>query len=156
MKNRPIVDVIVLAAGFVIRILYGGFLTEIAISGWLYLVVITGALYMGLGKRRNELQKQSDSDTREVLKYYSETFLDKNMYVCVALVDVFYALWSIEIANSYMKWTVPVFIIIMMRYSYDIEGHSDGDPVEVLAQDRLLLLLSAAYAIGITVLLYCF
>ena len=100
LKKHAIIDVIILASGFVIRVFYGGLVTGISISKWLYLVVVTGSLYMGLGKRRNELR--TSSDTREVLKLYNESFLDKNMYVCVALVNVFYALWSIEMPNQNM------------------------------------------------------
>ena len=92
LKNKPIIDIVILAAGFVIRIFYGGMITGVSISKWLYLVITSGSLYMGLGKRRNEMKKQTD--TRDVLKYYNVDFLDKNMYVCVALTIVFYALWT--------------------------------------------------------------
>jgi len=154
LKNQPIIDVVILATGFVIRILYGGFLTGTEISKWLYLVIITGSLYMGLGKRRNELKHQKN--TRAVLQFYTEAFLDKNMYVFVALVDVFYALWTIEFNDSRMMWTVPFFFIILVRYSFDIEGNSDGDPVEVLLRDKLLIALVILYAICIYSFLYVF
>ena len=152
LKNRPIIDIVILASGFVIRVFYGGFVTGIPISNWLYLMVITVSLYMGLGKRRNELRRQTD--TREVLKYYTYPFLDKNMYVCVTLAIVFYALWTIEMPDPRLIWTVPLVIIILLCYSFDIEGNSDGDPVEVILHDKILLLLLAAYAVCIFVLLY--
>lgn len=79
LKNKPIIDIVLLASGFVIRIFYGGAIMGISISKWLYLVITTGSLYMGLGKRRNELKRQKE--TRDVLRYYNEDFLDKNMYV---------------------------------------------------------------------------
>lgn len=154
LKNRPIVDVVILASGFVIRVFYGGIVTDVEISKWLYLVVVTGSLYMGLGKRRNELRLKKE--TREVLKFYNERFLDKNMYVCVALVNVFYALWSIEMSNSNVIWTVPFFMIILMCYSFDIEGDSDGDPVEVIIHDRFLMGIIAIYAVFLFLLLYLF
>ena len=97
LKNIPIVDIVILASGFVIRIFYGGIITNITISKWLYLVITVGSLYMGLGKRRNELKKQTK--TRDVLKYYNVNFLDKDMYVCVALSIVFYSLWTLEMPN---------------------------------------------------------
>ena len=152
LKDQPIIDIVILASGFVIRVFYGGFITEVEISKWLYLVVTTGSLYMGLGKRRNELKKQKD--TRAVLKYYNESFLDKNMYVCVALANVFYALWTLEMSNSWISWTIPVFIIIFMRYSLDVEGDSDGDPVEVILHDKVLISMIIAYAVCIFLLLY--
>lgn len=152
MKNWPIIDIVILASGFVLRVVYGGCITDISISKWLYLVITMGSLYMGLGKRRNELKKQKN--TREVLKYYNEAFLDKNMYVCVALTDVFYALWTLEMTNGLISWTVPVFIVILMCYSLDIEGNSDGDPVEVILKDKILLGLIFIYGILLFSLIY--
>ena len=152
LKNVPIIDVVILASGFVIRLFYGGYVTGVEISKCLYLVVTTGSLYMGLGKRRNELKKQLD--TREVLKYYNSPFLDKNMYVCVALANVFYALWTVEMNNRAMIWTVPFFMVILMCYSLDAEGDSDGDPVEVILKDKILIGLILVYAICIFFLIY--
>lgn len=152
LKNKPLIDVVILASGFVIRVLFGAQLADVAISGWLYLVVIAGALFMGLGKRRNELQVSGD--TREVLKYYTYSFLDKNMYVCLSLLNVFYALWAVESENVKMRWTIPLVLIIVMKYSLNIETESDGDPVEVLLHDKMLIGLVAVYIISLFGLLY--
>lgn len=152
LKNKPILDVVILASGFVLRVLYGGNITDVEISRWLYLVVTTGSLYMGLGKRRNELKARTD--TREVLKYYNESFLDKNMYVCLALANVFYALWTLELTSPYISWTVPVFIVMLMCYSLDTEGDSEGDPVEVILKDKTLISIILIYSISIFALLY--
>lgn len=155
LKNVPIIDVVILTSGFLIRVLYGAALTDIVISNWLYLTVIAGAFYMGLGKRRNELKKQKENEvTREVLTYYTYDFLDKNMYVCLALTNTFYALWAMGHENEKMIWTVPLIIIIMMKYSLDIEGESDGDPVEVLVKDKMLIILCAICVIAMVALLY--
>ena len=154
LKNIPIIDIAILASGFVIRVFYGGFISGLAISNWLYLVVTTGSMYMGLGKRRNELNRTTES--RKVLKYYSVNFLDRNMYVCVALTDVFYALWTLELANNVIRWTVPIFIVILMRYSLDIEGNSDGDPVEVILKDKTLIAMTILYALLFFSMLYIF
>jgi len=155
LKNRPLVDVIILAFGFIIRVIYGAALTNIPISGWLYLTIWTGAFYMGLGKRRNEIQKQGDEGkTRPVLKYYTYSFLDKNMYVCVALAIVFYALWAVERDNPLFLWSVPIMMIILMKYSLDIEGNSDGDPIEVITHDKTLILLVGIFATYLGYIIY--
>jgi prenyltransferase, ubiA family len=155
LKNRPLLDVVILASGFIIRVIYGAVLTEVPISGWLYLTIWTGAFYMGLGKRRNEIQKQGDEKgTRPVLKFYTYSFLDKNMYVCVALAIVFYALWAVEHTNVLFLWSVPFLMIILMKYSLDIEGNSDGDPIEVITQDKALILLVALFAIYLGWIIY--
>lgn len=154
LKNKPIVDVAILVTGFLLRVLYGGEILDIEVSNWLLLTVISFSFYLSLGKRRNELNRQKSNDTRKVLDFYNNSFLDKNMYMFLALTNVFYALWSSENPKSLMVWTVPIFMLICLKYSLDVEGDSDGDPVEVLMKDRFLLGLSFIYGIAIMSILY--
>ena len=138
LKDVPLLDVTILASGFLLRVLFGAF-------------------YFSLGKRRNELQKKKDGDTRKVLKYYTRDFLDKNMYMCLALLNTFYALWCKDITNAgmeYAMWTVPIVILICMKYSLTVEGNSEGDPVEVLLHDRVLMALCVVYGIVMIGMLY--
>ena len=151
LKDKPIIDVSILASGYIIRIYYGGIISNTEISGWLFLVVTAGALFMGLGKRRNEMKLKK---TREVLKFYTESFLEKNMYVCATLANVFYALWAMEFESKVMLWSVPFFIVLMQKYSLNVEGESDGDPVEVILQDKLLIFLTITFTIFLFVTLY--
>lgn len=161
LKNIAIVDIAILASGFFIRLLYGSVVSMIDISNWLYLTVIAGAFYFALGKRRNELKKNGSGKTRKVLKAYSEAFLDKNMYMCLGLMNMFYALWSMDadtIAHyntEYLILTVPIVLLITMKYSMNIEGESDGDPVEVLVHDKVLIILCLLFAILMFAILYC-
>lgn len=160
LKNVPIVDITILVAGFLIRILYGALIMDIAISNWLYLTVITLAFYFALGKRRNELRHSNDGKTRNVLKAYPVNFLDKNMTICLTLANVFYALWSMDEStisfynNKYLVLTVPIVLLITMKYSFNIEGESDGDPVEVLLHDKTLMVLCGLYLSIMFVILY--
>ena len=160
LKNICIVDITILVAGFLIRVLYGAWVTEIPISNWLYLTVIAFSFYFALGKRRNELKYISDGETRQVLKDDSLNFLDKNMSVCLTLANVFYALWSMDektmgfYNNEYLILTVPIVLLITMKYSLDIEGESDGDPVEVLIHDKVLLVLCTLYLAVMFMILY--
>lgn len=159
LKNIPIVDISILVAGFLIRILYGAFVTGITISNWLYLTVIALSFYFALGKRRNEL-KQVGGETRKVLKAYPLNFLDKNMGMCLTLANVFYALWSMDektrafYENDYLIFTVPIVLLITLKYSLDVEGDSDGDPVEVLLRDKVLLGLCVLYLAAMFAILY--
>ena len=160
LKNIPIVDITILVAGFLIRILYGALVTGITISNWLYLTVIAISFYFALGKRRNELRHISDGETRQVLKSYPIGFLDKNMGMCLTLANVFYALWSMDektqsfYNNDYLIFTVPIVLLITMKYSLDVEGESDGDPVEVLLHDKVLITLCAVYLAVMFMILY--
>lgn len=160
IKNVPIADITVLAAGFVIRVIYGAQLTEIIISNWLYLAVFAMSFYLALGKRRGELIQVADGNTRSVLKAYPLDFLNRNMTMCLTLGNVFYALWSMDQVttafyhNRLLIFTVPIVLLITLKYSLTIDTASDGDPVEVLIHDRALLLLVLLYLAVMLGILY--
>ncbi len=160
LKNFPIIDISILVSGFLIRILYGAVVTQITISNWLYLTVISLAFYFALGKRRNEAKQLANAQTRKVLKSYPINFLDKNMGMFLALANVFYALWSMDsktvssYETEYLIFTVPIVWLITLKYSLSVEGDSDGDPVEVLLHDKVLMLLCALYAVCMLAILY--
>ena len=157
LKNLPIIEVAILASGFLLRLLYGGAALEIELSKWLCLTVIAISFFLGLGKRRGELVTGGG---RKVLEYYSEQFLGYNMYMCVALAVMFYALWTVDamtvarVGSEALIWTVPRVILCCMRYSQDVEGQSDGDPVEVLLRDKLLLVLGGLLALAVLAIIY--
>jgi len=159
LKNIPIVDVTILASGYVIRVLFGALIIGVNVSIWLYLVITLGAFYLGLGKRRNEITGDQKG-TRSVMKFYSHNFLDKNMYVCQALCVVFYALWTVDSATiekfntSAFIYTIPVIFIIFLKYSLNIETDADGDPTSVLLGDKVLLSLCVAYIICAFCIIY--
>lgn len=152
LKHKPLIDIVILVSGFFLRVLYGAVIIGVEISSWLYLTIISFSFYLSLGKRRNEIEKNG-TQSRKVLQYYTKEFLDKNMYMCLALTIVFYALWcvspmSMEKFNSqYLIWTVPLVMIICMKYSLTVEGDSHGDPVEVLLSDKILMALVGLYVI---------
>ena len=162
LKHVPFLDIVLLVLGFVLRVLYGAAIVGSVTSAWVYLTVFALSFYLGLGKRRNELKKTRDSggSTRKVLQYYSYEFLDKFMYLCLTLAVTFYALWSAdgEVAAKYgtdkLIWTVPMVIIILMKYSADIESDSFGDPVDVVMHDKVLLGLSALLGLAVVALIY--
>lgn len=151
-KDKPIIDIVILALGFVLRVLYGAALTGIEASPMLLLTVMMFALYMGLGKRRNE-KLRVVAETREVLKNYTDNFLDQNMYMCLTLAIVFYAIWTMGSGEG-MVYTVPIVVVICMRYNLVIEHDSDGDPVDVLFSDKVLLGLCAAFMCFMLLVLY--
>ena len=158
LKNIPLIDIIILVSGFVIRVLFGASILSITVSNWLYLTVIAISFYLGLGKRRNEIMK-TGSNTRKVLKYYTKEFLDKNMYMFLSMTIIFYSLWTTDVdivskSNNLLIWTVPLVIVICMRYSMDIEGESDGDPVEVIMHDKVIISLVFLYALSLITILY--
>jgi len=164
LKNIPIIDIVILAAGFLIRLLYGAKLADIEVSSWLLLTVMTISFYFALGKRRNELKLKGENDivddTRVVLKHYPLAYLDKTMYMCLGLFNTFYTLWSLSdntvlrYNNKYLFWTSPIVLVITMKYNLNVETKLDGDPVEILLQDKALIALCALYLFAMFFILY--
>ena len=153
-KDIPIVDVTIVALGFVLRVIYGGLLAGVEVSSWLLLTVMMASYYMALGKRRNEL-RDTREQTRAVLTRYTYDFLDRQMYLFLTLTVAFYSLWSVDAHTApHAVLTVPVVILLLMRYSLVVEGESGGDPIEVILHDRMLLVLAALYAVLMLGLIY--
>ena len=155
LKKVPILDVSLLAAGFLIRLYYGSCVSQIEVSPWLYLTLLGGSFYLGMGKRRNELKDLLGSETRDVLKKYNYSFLDKNMHISVAFTEICYALWSAQSRHSALIWTVPIIMIIFMKYSLDIESdNSEGNPLDVLLADKMLLVMIILYIVITMICIY--
>ncbi len=161
LKEIPIIDVFVLSFCYLVRIFYGGLILYISISKWFYLTVLAAALFMGFGKRRNEITNEKH-DSRKVNRIYTKDFLDKNMYVCLALTLTFYSLWvilnntaSLERINAILLYaTIPLVYMIMMKYSQIIEGESTGDPINVLLTSKSLIIFALIYIAILVISLY--
>lgn len=157
LKKIPIIDITILAMGFLIRVVLGAAVISIEISNWLYLTILAFSFYMGMGKRRNEFDKSNpENETREVLKLYNRNFLNENMYMFLALSIIFYSLWSLEVSTKfkYIMYTIPLVIIIALKYSLDIENESDGDPVDIILSDKIIISLVIVLAFIIGIMLY--
>lgn len=162
LKHVPIIDVTILAAGFLIRLVYGAAITDTELSFWLCMTALSFSFYMGLGKRRNELNTLGDDAiaARGVLKSYNSAFLDKNMYVCLGLAITFYALWTgdsktaADLGTNLQIWTVPIVIILAMKYSLDIEKGESGDPMEIIVSDKWLIFIGIIYVVVLFMILY--
>lgn len=145
LKNIAIVDIILLTLGFVLRVYYGSFLINIEVSNWLFLTVMSGALFLGLGKRKKELIHNKDS--RASLKDYNVEFLDKFQYTSLSMTLLFYSLWAMEKNVKYLVFTIPIVVVIFMRYCLNVEKQSEGDPATIFYSDKFLLLTCLLYAI---------
>ncbi len=161
LKHIPFVDIFLLVSGFLLRVLYGAAVIDEYVSNWVLLTVLALSFYLSLGKRRNELLKSGEAGiTRRVLKYYSFNFLDKFMYLCLSIAIVFYALWSADaeviarFQTDKLIWTVPLVLLLMMKYSSDIEAGSHGDPVDVITRDKALMMLAFLYGLIMLALIY--
>lgn len=150
LKNIAIIDIIILASGFILRVYFGASILNIEVSSWLFLTIMSAALFLGIGKRKKELIKNKNA--RKVLEQYNEAFLDKFQYISLSLMLVFYSLWTLEQTTKYLVFTIPLLIVIFMKYCLIIEGNDEGDPTTILYKDKALLTLCILYGIIMVVL----
>ncbi len=158
LKHIPIVDVLVIAAGFVLRVHSGVTLIDVErFSPWLYVVTTLGSLYLGLGKRRAELNllSQGAGSHRKVLEGYTIPLLDQYVTIVSAATILAYSLYTFSAPNlpenHAMMLTIPFMVYIIFRYLYLIQvTHHAGAPEEVLLTDRPVQI--AILMFGLTVL----
>ena len=157
LKRIPLVDVIVIAFGFVLRALAGAVVIHVPISPWLLLCTLFLALFLGLCKRRHEKVNLVGISTREALDGYDERLLDMLItmtsgasLVCYSI----YTLWPETVAKfgtSWMGATIPFVIFGLFRYMDLVYRQDKGDrPEHILLTDGPLLVDVALY--GATVL----
>lgn len=144
LKHVPIVDVFVIAAGFLLRVEAGVSLIMVErFSPWLYVVTTLGSLYLGFGKRRAELAllARGAGSHRKVLEGYSIPLLDQYITIVSAATILSYSLYTFSApnlpANHAMMLSIPFVAYIIFRYLYLIQMTQDaGAPEEVLLTDR--------------------
>ncbi len=144
LKHIPIVDVLVIAAGFVLRVHAGVTLIQVQrFSPWLYVVMTLLALFLGFGKRRAELAllAQGAGSHRKVLEGYTLPLLDQYIMIVSGTTIVAYSLYTFSAPNvpenHSMMLTIPFVVYTIFRYLYLIEvKHAGGAPEEILLSDR--------------------
>jgi 4-hydroxybenzoate polyprenyltransferase len=144
LKHVPIVDVLILAAGFVLRVHAGVTLIHVErFSPWLYVVMTLLALYLGFGKRRAELAllAQGAGSHRKVLDGYTIPLLDQFILIVSGTTIVAYSLYTFSAPNlppnHSMMLTIPFVLYAIFRYLYLIQvKHAGGAPEEILLSDR--------------------
>ena len=152
LKKIPIIDIICLACFYLIRVIYGGFVTDIDISNWLFLTVFFSSLYFGYGKRRNEIVNCNVS--REVFKYYTVDFLDKNMNICLTMFLLFYSLWANEMTYSIILYSIIIVYYIVIRYNMKLDENKFDNPVDIITNDVILILCIIIYILFLGVCIY--
>jgi 4-hydroxybenzoate polyprenyltransferase len=144
LKHIVLIDVFVIASGFVLRIMAGAVVIPVNISAWLYLVTSFLALFLALGKRRNELilLQGEASHHRRILKEYSIPMLDQMITITVAATVISYSLYTAEGVTGHHRLiiTIPFVLYGMFRYLYLVYMRMEGgSPEEVLLRDRHML-----------------
>lgn len=146
LKNIVIVDVLTIAAGFVLRVAAGVAVVDAArFSPWIYFCMVLLALFLALGKRRQEivLLEENSGHTRAILAQYNLRFIDEMLSLVSASTVMAYALYTFSApnlpGNHTMMLTVPFVLYGLFRYLYLIHVKGETDPPDVVAlKDRPL------------------
>ena len=162
LKNVVIVDVMVLALGFLLRVVAGVVVVQVEnFSPWLYVCVTLLALFLGFGKRRQEivLLEGGAASHRAILSEYNLPLLDQIIGMVVTATLVSYTFYSFDattaLAHSKMLLTVPFVFYMLARYLYLVHVKQlGGAPDELLLEDRPLLVNSVFWALAVVGLIY--
>ncbi len=162
IKHVPILDVLFVSFGFVLRV--GAGVTLITVerfSPWLYVITTLFSLYLGFGKRRAELNllEQGAGSHRKVLDGYTLPLLDQFITIVSGMTIVTYALYTFFAenlpANHSMMLTIPFVVYGIFRYLQLIQtGHAAGAPDEVALKDRPLQITVALWMLTVLVIFY--
>ncbi|WP_345317982.1 decaprenyl-phosphate phosphoribosyltransferase [Candidatus Villigracilis proximus] len=162
LKHIPIVDVLVISAGFVLRVGAGVTLIQVErFSPWLYVVMTLLSLFLGFGKRRAELALlvQGAGSHRKVLDGYTLPLLDQYIMIVSATTIVAYSLYTFSAPNvpenHSMMLTIPFVVYTIFRYLYLIEvKHAGGAPEEILLSDRPFQIAMILWGVTVLAIFY--
>jgi 4-hydroxybenzoate polyprenyltransferase len=163
LKHMVILDVLVLAIGFVLRAVAGAVAVDVDISGWLLICTLLVALFLALGKRRHESLslRGTAAEHRPILSEYSEGFLDQMIAVVTACTVTAYALYTMspetvaKFGTRLLPLTLPFVLYGILRYLY-LLYHRDlgGSPSDLVLSDRALLVNTALWMAAVLSLIY--
>lgn len=139
LKHEPVIEIFIVAFGFVLRVYAGAIALTVPVSHWMFITTLSISLYLASIKRRQELL-QSGSQSRGVLAYYSVTLIDRFAEMSAVTAVVFYSLYVMEVQPKLVV-TVPLVIFGLFRYWYIVETLKGGEsPTDVIIQDKQILL----------------
>lgn len=162
LKHVPILDVMIVSTGFVLRVAAGvALITVERFSPWLYVITTLFSLYIGFGKRRAEmtLLSQGAGSHRKVLDGYTLPLLDQYITIVSGTTIVTYSLYTFTAPNlpenHSMMLTIPFVVFGIFRYLQLIQtGHAAGAPDEVALKDRALQITVVLWGLAVLAVFY--
>jgi decaprenyl-phosphate phosphoribosyltransferase len=161
LKHQPIIDLAMVAAGFLLRAVAGGVAAGLALSQWFLLVASFGSLFMVAGKRYSELKELgTEAGTRASLERYTKSYLREVWSVSIAVVIMSYSLWAFEERYNQLwgiPWTtisIAPFTLAVLRYAMKIDQGKAGEPEDVVLSDPILQVLAVLWVIPVAVAVF--
>jgi decaprenyl-phosphate phosphoribosyltransferase len=161
LKHQPIVDLAMVAGGFLLRAIAGGVASHLELSQWFLLVASFGSLFMVSGKRYSEMiALGADAGTRRSLASYTDSYLRFTWMLSAVMVLISYSLWAFD--NLFrgplgVGWTaisIAPFTLGLLQYAREIDAGEAGEPEDVVLRDRVLQVLGLIWVIIIGIAVF--
>ena len=163
LKHIVILDLFIIAAGFLLRVVAGGLVIDVSLSPWILICIFLLALFLAMGKRRHELVLLGDEAQahRPILKEYSPLLLDQMISVVTASTVVAYCLYTIsdetvaKFGTTNLIFTAPFVIYGIFRYLYLVHRKSQGgSPEALILKDKPLFIALILWITDSAIILY--
>ena len=161
LKDEPVIDIAIIASGFLLRAIAGGAAAGIELSQWFLLAASFGSLFMAAGKRYAEILQVADGEPalRATLASYSPSYLRFVWTVSAGLLIMTYGLWAFELGEAaggswwYVGSMAP-FVLAVLRYALDVDRGTAGEPEELALRDRTLEIFAGCWLVMVAVAVY--
>lgn len=161
LKNQPIIDILCIASGFVLRAVAGAAAVHVAPSAWFLMCTTFGALFLGLEKRRYELVllAEKSSEHRQVLRKYSLSLIQRLESLIAPSLLATYSFYTFQSTSAHhgqwMMITIPIVLYGVMRYQYlSDSGEATGTPEEILWKDKPIQLTILIWIVACGLVIY--
>ena len=163
LKQYAIVDVCIIAFGFVLRVLAGGFATDIALSEWLVLMTFLLTLFLSFAKRRDDVLRMNETGEppRKNTIRYNLTFINQAITITASVTLVCYIMYTVspEVVNRFhsdLLYLTSVFVLLgLLRYiQITVVDKRSGDPTKMMLRDRFTQCVVLLWALTFLVLIY--
>ncbi|HEX9338242.1 MAG TPA: decaprenyl-phosphate phosphoribosyltransferase [Pseudonocardiaceae bacterium] len=160
LKHEPVIDLCIVASGFLLRSIAGGVAANIALSQWFLLTTAFGSLFMVSGKRYAEIRlyEATGAEIRSSLRKYSSSYLRFVWATSVAVVITTYGQWAFQLHEQFRSvWSevsIVPFVVALLRYAVDVDGGKAGEPEEIVLHDRVLQILGVFWVVCLALAFY--
>jgi len=161
LKHQPVLDICIVASGFLLRAVAGGAATGIPLSQWFLLSAGFGSLFMVAGKRYAEimLAERTGAKIRKSLESYSASYLRFVWALSATVLIMTYSLWAFQIREAHHNsvWSaisIVPFVVAVLRYAVDVDSGNGGEPEEIALGDRVLQVLAIMWVATLTLAVY--
>jgi len=163
LKRIVILDVLIVAFGFLLRVIAGAVVIPVTISSWLLVCTILISLFLILAKRRQEIIISPEGESRPVLQEYSLSFIDQIISAIAASTITAYSLYAFsgetiqKFGGRYMGYTIPFVLYGILRYLYLIHKRSLGEePEKILLTDPPFIINLGLWILTVFIIVYFF